>query len=33
MKYHVWTSNCCNAPIEHINGHDECGYCHKEVEL
>lgn len=29
MKYSVWTSNCCGAPMEHIDGEDKCGYCGK----
>jgi hypothetical protein len=23
----VWISNCCGAPMEHIDGEDRCGYC------
>ena len=32
MKYLVWTSNCCGAPMEHIDFKDKCGYCGKVID-
>jgi len=32
MKYKVWISNCCGAPMEHDDFVDKCGYCGKTVD-